>query len=770
MKPKTMIVLVLAVAVGVIFIVLRHGGPGEKVGRPPRVATYEGFFKPAPLGVKELTITSADGHRLVFAKADGAWQMLEPVHARADGFKVNEIADALLSPSVTLVEGEDAADEITGLDKPHWTLTLTDEQDRTYSLAVGQAAPMSGGARTYVRDQAGKQVFVAAFDFSTRLSRPASEYRDKALWDIHQADIRRITIAGRDSYELIRTGQGWEIAARQFRAAAAGEKVRLLLDKLVYLTVSDFVAEPLADPVIYGLDKPRLTVRMELAEKISPASGPTTASHPSTQPATAQAARVYELALGATTGNVVYAKLADSPTVFQLTSSLMEELQPRLADIRNRRVLRLGEQAVVGVDIERPEGKIVLVEKDGLWRMELPFAGPAEEATVQQLLERLNALKAESFNDEPAPPAAYGLEKPQSTITLHLADGDRAMRLLIGGRSSSSQMTFVRSAEETSVAVVRTEEVEALLQDPAVYWDTTLFKISADVEAVAMEVDNQEERIALALDTKSGLWVLTKPGSAPVDAAAANDLITALRNLSARKIVSLARTVPDRYAKAKGKITVKLTTATVPPTTSKSNTSTASVASAPVPQAKTKSYTLHAVKLEGVVYAWLDGAAVAAVGEMDQTFLDKLTAEFRNRDVGLPTGSQVEGIRIALDKATLVLHRRTGQWRCESDPYVGISDVKVDAFLKNVRLLKAQRFVAHRGERGKGEKRFGLDKPHLVVEVTPASGAVYKLMVSAIGPEGFADRYASCTAAEGAFLLSSQAVAGLSKTLKDFSD
>jgi hypothetical protein len=55
------------------------------------------------------------------------------------------------------------------------------------------------------------------------------------------------------------------------------------------------------------------------------------------------------------------------------------------------------------------------------------------------------------------------------------------------------------------------------------------------------------------------------------------------------------------------------------------------------------------------------------------------------------------------------------------------------------------------------------------VEISPAAGAAYKLEVSATGPEAGGDCYATCSAVEGVFLLSSQTIVGLSKTLEDFS-
>jgi hypothetical protein len=178
---------------------------------------------------------------------------------------------------------------------------------------------------------------------------------------------------------------------------------------------------------------------------------------------------------------------------------------------------------------------------------------------------------------------------------------------------------------------------------------------------------------------------------------------------------------------------------------------------------------LHALPLEGSVYAWLDGQTPAAVGIVGSSLLGQLTAEFRRRDVGYLARTDVELITISLEGDACVLQRLLGQWRYHADPHVTLAAAKVDAFCQNARLLKAQRFVSYRPAAVK-QKEFGLTKPYLAVELTSAAGEVYRLTVGDVGPASSGARYASSTAADGVFLLSGQAVLGLSKTLDDFKD
>ena len=144
MKPKTLIVLIAALAACAIFMVLRYSyqtllGP---TGGPAAQGT---LFQPAPLGATAVTVVSAEGGKLAFSKTDGVWRMVEPINARADRSAVDPLADAMVSAPAAPVTGDDAADALTGLDHPRWTVTLTDQRGRTFRLAVGRAAVMSGG-------------------------------------------------------------------------------------------------------------------------------------------------------------------------------------------------------------------------------------------------------------------------------------------------------------------------------------------------------------------------------------------------------------------------------------------------------------------------------------------------------------------------------------------------------------------------------------------------------------------------------------------------
>jgi len=758
MKPKTMIALIAALAACAVFIVIRSGYRGATQRRGETApAGGERIFQPAPIGAKELSIIAADGKTIAFAKADGKWVMTEPIRARADEYKVNQLADVMLSNTAEGIE-DGADDEVTGLGKPAWTVKLIDSADRSYSLAVGKAVPMSGGAKTYVRAGEGGGVFAADFNFAEKLSRPVSDYRDKSVWDIRPAQVARVTIAGRESYELIRSDDGWQVVAPQVSAAADEDQVRVLLDKLAYLTVSEFVSDSPAGLAVYGLQNPRLIVTIQLRGNPTASSAATTAATQATQPG-----ETFTLALGGKAGEKVYARLLEGRSVFQLPASAFDDLQPPLSEIRDRRLLRPLDQEVAAVEVSNPQGKAFLTKQDGQWRMEQPHAGPANQEAVSELIDQVANLAAVGFHDDVPSLAAYGLDQPRCTVKLHLAEGGREAWLAVGSQSPSGEMTFARSSDNRAVATVRTADVQPLMEPPSAYWDTSLLQVPADQQPKLLEVVRPGGRYVLTVGG-DGRWAMTQPVAAPADGNAVAELLAAVRNVSAQRIVALAPTVPDRFAKAKDTVTVTLTTA------APAEQPASQAASAPVaeeaPKEHARTYTLHAVKLDGGVYAWAEGGQITPVGKMDEAFYDKLTGELRARDVGLPPGADVLRISIARDGGELVLERLAGQWQCSLDPAVRISTTKVDAFLQNAALLKAQSFASYAAPKA---RQFGLDKPQLAVELTAAEGPAYRLTVSPEGPAA-GEYYAAASSVDGVFVLSNNSVRGLSKSLEDFKE
>ena len=594
MKPTTIIILgallVVCLAVALFTSDIFTGPEPDK-----QTDDTAELFKPALARVTQLTVQGDSGKRS-FRRQGDKWRIVEPIDAPADTFEVNGLADSLKAIKAT--EATDVSDETTGLDKPRWTVTVTDDAGATHRLLVGRARPMKAD-QTYVRPNDSKKAFVAELDLAAKLDKPLSDFRDKTVMDLASDSIARVKIAGPESFELLKRDGKWELTA-PLAAPADADSVRSLLSAVTKVTATEFVTDDAKDLAPYGLVSPQLLAEVEMAP-VPPTTGPA-----STQPATGPG-KIHRLALGKQIGDKVYARISDTPTVFQIRPALIKSLQPKLAKLRIRKVLDLDVGAVTGVDVTVPAGKAGFVKTEGQWLMALPLKGSTADGAVDKLLGDAASLKAESFKDDATDPVLYGLDKPTAELKFRMAGKGQAITLLIGDKTPSGEMTFVQSAGATAIAVVRTNDLSALLAEPATYWNPELLKLPEGARVTALELRRPDDTYTLAHGA-GGDWAMTAPLTAQANEEQINKILDSLEDLKAEKVVYLGNKVPESYAKGKDIMQVILTTvadAPATPTTGPAATQPTTGPAATQPVVTT--YKITVAKLGLHCYAWVDG-------------------------------------------------------------------------------------------------------------------------------------------------------------------
>lgn len=774
MNSRTTFVLVAVLLICTGYVVYFH----TDLFRP---APAEDANKEKPLfgealgAAKSLEITDGDGKRIVFRK-DEFWRIAEPIRAKAEGWKVDQVYDAV--KDLKGRAADDVGTDLTGLDKPLWTLTLTDEENVTRTLRVGRPRVLQS-EQTYVSPGTTPKAWVVRENFASKLTRPLREYRDKAVLDLDTDKIVRLAVQGRVHYELKKQKDQWGLVS-PVSARADKEKVDDILGKVARLRVNEFVADAPADLGVYGLaeGKERLVVRVWL-------EAPQPATAPATKPARpAEPGKSHALALGRQRGDDVYGRLLGEAGVFRVDKGLLDELQPKLIDVREKKILSAEPPDVVRAELRLPTGQVTLVSKSGAWQMTGPFAGKASNKAVEDLLDKLASLKAADFRDDVSAPERYGLDKPHAEITLHLSGKDRTAGVLVGSRTPSGEMTFVRAVGGKAVGVVATSDVEPLLGPAPGYWDTSLLKLADDARITSVSIERTDGKFRLERD-KDDAWRLAEPLAADADAMAVDKIAGHLRDLGATKIIALAGKTPKGYAQAADPITVRFTAelpapptpATAPsqptsgPATAPATPGAPGPATAPATRPappKTTSYALRAAKVDRKPCAWVLGRKIVAIGEVDAGVYDDLAAEVRDRKVMGAAGDDVENVRILTGKDVFELRRKNDTWEYTGDRYVKIDEEKVKKYLDEFKELKADKFAAHKTPAAEQVKEFGLDAPQMSVELRPRQGKLARLVVGSAGPGKGLSRYATATGVTGVFVLTDDTIGKLTKGLDDF--
>ena len=775
MNVRTTIILVAILALAVGYLAISQSGWLGKPQDQPKLEQEAQKLLPAMSEVNKLVVETPGVSKIVLVRQGKEWRLSEPVDAPATDYEVTSTVSVVSGLAYVRkyrpADADFPKDDLTRLAAPQKIVSLGDDKGASVTLKVGQNVPLKP-RQLYVQLQGDPNVYVIEAGLNDALKKGLDSYRLAAVAKFDAVQAQRVEVRGDEHFQLIRSGGEWALD-KPVAGRADQDKVRALLASISAVSAEKFVDDKPRDLAGYGLEQPALTVSVDLVEPTAATATPTTGA--ATQP---QKMRTMTLAFGPPARGKVFAKLADQAWVFQTDESKLKDLQPKVADLRDKKVFDLAGKDVTRIQIDMlVAGKATLEKVDDQWRMKAPFEGMCEKEAVEQLLTSLRELKASEFVDNPTTLVAYGLEPPQGRITLDLRGSDKTFTVLVGKSSPSGQMGYTQGEAAKSVAVVSSAEFNTLCRPAAAYWSRALLVVPEDAGVTGVEITRPEGVFEVRL-AKGSEYELVKPVQAPADGENVRALLTAARTLKPEKMISLDKALPANLREGKP-LRLVLTyetpvpatataTATAPAAATAPTTSTApATASAPTRPAmqSRRSGALLVWKDKTRTLVWMEGASPVAVGEMPADYYDKLSAELRDRVVVKLDADKATSFKMDVGETPLEMVKTSDGWRYTIDRHVKTDDAKVKAFLNELAGLKAKRFVEY-GEQS-DLARFGLDKPALVLEVKLEGGKLIQLKVGRTGPVGTDGLYAASSEVPGVFVLAPDTTSKFQKSAED---
>jgi len=712
----------------------------------PQPKRTQSLFAEKPGKPVELTVTSQAGRKMRFRADSTGWRIVEPITAAAIDDRILALVDTLVSipclQRYEMTDSEAPEESATGLGAPRWTVTLTDDRQRTFGLEVGLHVPLSGKTRTYVRVSGDTQICIAATDLTTAMSHPVSYYRSPKVLAIPSETIMSVRVAGSETYGVYRKlPDGWLIKSG---GDAAGEfpadkrETEAFIGRFAQIDALEFVDDNPADLAPYGLAPGSRRGAVTVAFMAPNATTPETRT----------------ITLGLKTGGAgqerIFAKLADSPTVFTLPASMVSFLQPSTLRLRDKAVLPITAEAVTKIELTLESGSMTLAKTAGKWNITAPTAAGANQQRVRLLLDRLAALKAMGFRREKAGEVQFGFDRPRGTIRLFKAGNAKPVKLEIGADSPAGAVAFVRSSSTDVVAAVGASEVRVFLASLASYYDATLWQLPGGASVSRIAMKRQDGAVELA--AAGGQWRLTKPLDAPVDTENVNSILDRLDNLTATRIVSVGTKTRAYYARGRGVIAATFAVRTQ---------------EAPTSRPAGKTHTFNLAILDRKVYGWMDGDTIGRVGLFSGKLYNQFAAEIRRRKVLDFDPQSIDGIALTSGKTPMVLKKLDSGWKYPDDPDLQVDPTAVKDYLDRIKGVRAIRFVSH--DIAPADK-FGLDKSKawLVLELTTKGKEPIVISVSRKGSNETENRYASTIGTRGVFTISAEAAASLARKIADF--
>jgi hypothetical protein len=212
----------------------------------------------------------------------------------------------------------------------------------------------------------------------------------------------------------------------------------------------------------------------------------------------------------------VYAKRADTTTVFLLPQSFWDSLPKTPTALRDKTILRYDHERITRLELLSAENRTVITRTGPRqYRLEQPVNAAGDSEAIAHLLWELKNLKAKDFTAETSDDlATYGLAPPRFQITLWEEAADPAQdvqqhTLHFGNAASDAQGMYVRVAAHPTVYLVDSLAAQRLM-------DMTAFELrnkkifAFDTETI-QKIRVQYPTSTLTLERSGNTWRLSEP-------------------------------------------------------------------------------------------------------------------------------------------------------------------------------------------------------------------------------------------------------------------
>jgi hypothetical protein len=445
------------------------------------------------------------------------WQMTAPVNAKGDTAAASTYLSFLNNLSFTRVVDDSPKDlSIFGLNTPTLKISFSMKNGGTQGIRVGDDHPM--GSKIYLA-RSDENTVLSATVARNNLDRSVYDLRDKTILSFETSKVTKLECT-RDEKTLVleKVEASWKLSEEKNSAKGSENEISNFLNSIRAARIKEFVEEHPEQLASYGLDNPKLILKVISAK----ASDPLT------------------LLIGKKGENGFYAKILSGKNVFIIEQSLFNTLNnSRLVDFADKSLVNFSDDEVARLNLRMDDEAIHLIrdEKDlQKWTIEKPVNAQASTATVNSLLFDLKDTRivefVKTFVTNPEP---FGFDPPEKKLTLTYKDG-KTWSLILGNQTSSGEHYFARRTGEEVVFTLKRSSMETIFRSLNDLKDKTLLEFNKD-EVRQIKILKPEQTFVLKKFEKE--WNLTLPEK--LDAVPdfiANDILWTLNSLEFESALS----------------------------------------------------------------------------------------------------------------------------------------------------------------------------------------------------------------------------------------
>ncbi len=481
---------------------------------------------------------------VVCVNEQGQWLINKPIAARANSLKLNHMLAVMAKlPRKEIVTAAQRASRSLslndyGLGAPLAHIVIGNAEHR-YTLAIGGLSPMKDSI--YVQVDKSEDVIATSTNLLDIMPRAVADLRDPHLLAGAPADVKGLAIKslGGPLIEIIREGTEW-IIHKPITARADWFKLSGLLEQIFDLQAQQFVAERIADPVIYGLHEDEAILQLNIWND--------------------EAKKGIKLHFGNRTkenSDLIYAAYRGTGSVFAVRQDKIEALKLGVSDLRDSRIYFMAPSSIGWIRIEEGE-KVLQLKKSaaGLWQVTEPTQWKADLRIVEDLINRLNALRIEGFLGD-TNLAALGLDPPAriirmansapapDTTTQNVADATSPAPRTAGILPASGRILamsrplpgreyiYAKFTDDNQIYKLSMTAATTLALDPIAYRDSLV--LALEPTAVTKIILHKNNIMQTVTREATGPWLPVAPSIGTVNLAIITALLEKTANLRAMR-------------------------------------------------------------------------------------------------------------------------------------------------------------------------------------------------------------------------------------------
>jgi hypothetical protein len=412
------------------------------------------------------------------------------------------------------------------------------------------------------------------------------------------------------------------------------------------------------------------------------------------------------------------------------------------------KLLSLQPDKVTGLSIDSSKGKLELVKAEpGGWKITSPREVAADQVAVDGILDALAGAEVKKKLDEkPTDLAPFGLDKPDPTVVLTLADASKK-KLGFGKKTPIGGSAYVQRDDDGTV-LLTPDTVRAIAQRTLDELRDKSVLTFADNDVKGITISGVEGEPTVLVKTGNE-WSIAAPLRAKADVTQVRSLLASLRSMRATGFVDGVTSPPDeKYQLSPPRLTLELVLA---PDDAKK---TLLVGGATDEPAKKE---IYAQTLPGDTVYVVGSHLYSTVGKRAMDFRDKTVLAFDKDKVRAVSSERTDGAGFRIEK-------KDDKWAVADAGTTGVKEFLLSRFADDLRELKGTDIATESGPR----PEFGLDKPAIKVVVEGSDGPLGTIRVNVVGEGADKKIYAAADGSQTVYLLQDFVFQRVDKKRSDF--